>query len=280
MDPGNAPPPSAQAKSNVHATVSKQGRTLNLRPYLVTTVLVIAVLIPVYILGSGFWHMASGIEGRVQWENCVRNLRYLDLALRVYALEDPLKRFPALSSEPGRLMFDNAHVLTRPTSDTPRVRDMEMLICPSDSDMSHVEEKEDSLKFMLNDRSYFYLGYAVQSDEEVERFIAAYREAIEKRRGFEDDLTVDQQGAASTVYRLRDGIERSLASDGSDGAASRIRSRIPIVIERPGNHKPGDGANVLYMDGHIEWILYPGKWPLSERTIQALQSIDTASSLE
>ncbi|MBX7256516.1 MAG: hypothetical protein K1Y02_09160 [Candidatus Hydrogenedentes bacterium] len=146
--------------------------------------------------------------------------------------------------------------------------------------MSHVEENEDNLEFMLNDRSYFYLGYAVQSDEDVERFITAYRESIEKDRGFEGDLTVDQEGVKGTVYRLRDGIERSLTSDGSDGAASRLRSRIPIVIERPGNHKPGDGANVLYMDGHVEWILYPGKWPLSERTIQALQSIDTASSIE
>jgi len=29
------------------------------------------------------------------------------------------------------------------------------------------------------------------------------------------------------------------------------------------NHIPG-GANVLYMDGHVEFIKYPGKFPLTQ----------------
>ena len=31
------------------------------------------------------------------------------------------------------------------------------------------------------------------------------------------------------------------------------------------NHVPG-GSNVLYMDGHVEFIRYPGKFPVSKLT--------------
>jgi prepilin-type processing-associated H-X9-DG protein len=28
------------------------------------------------------------------------------------------------------------------------------------------------------------------------------------------------------------------------------------------NHVPG-GSNVLYMDGHVEWVRYQSKWPIA-----------------
>jgi prepilin-type processing-associated H-X9-DG protein len=69
-----------------------------------------------------------------------------------------------------------------------------------------------------------------------------------------------------TVYRLREGIERFMITDINNPAASAMaQSELAIMWDiisaEPGglaamNHVPG-GCNVLYFDGHVEWIRYP-----------------------
>ena len=51
------------------------------------------------------------------------------------------------------------------------------------------------------------------------------------------------------------------------------QSEIPVLIERPWNHKPA-GGNVLFMDGHVAFIRYPGAWPMTEATIGTLEALD------
>lgn len=74
-------------------------------------------------------------------------------------------------------------------------------------------------------------------------------------------------GGGDTVYRLREGVERFMITDINNPAAgSRAQSDIWIMFDgiskniKYFNHVPG-GANVLYMDGHVEFIRYPGKVP-------------------
>ena len=76
-------------------------------------------------------------------------------------------------------------------------------------------------------------------------------------------------GGSNTLYRLREGIERFLITDINNPAASaKAQSEIFIyadkIQEDPQhfNHVPG-GGNVLYMDGHVEFIKYPGEFPFS-----------------
>ena len=45
------------------------------------------------------------------------------------------------------------------------------------------------------------------------------------------------------------------------------------MIERLGNHKP-EGGYVLYLDGHVEFVRYPGKWPMTKTTIGLLRELD------
>ncbi|MCL4693242.1 MAG: hypothetical protein KJ060_12125 [Candidatus Hydrogenedentes bacterium] len=68
--------------------------------------------------------------------------------------------------------------------------------------------------------------------------------------------------------RLREGIERYLITDINNPAgSSRAQSEIWVAADSVDlfpdefNHVPG-GANVLYMDGHVEFIRYPGEWPV------------------
>ncbi|MFA6242822.1 MAG: DUF1559 domain-containing protein [Candidatus Hydrogenedentales bacterium] len=71
-------------------------------------------------------------------------------------------------------------------------------------------------------------------------------------------------------YRLREGIERFLISDiNNPAASSQAQSTIYIMHDDVSgdnsgnfNHVPG-GGNVLYMDGHVSFIRYPGETPFS-----------------
>ena len=75
--------------------------------------------------------------------------------------------------------------------------------------------------------------------------------------------------SGSTVYRLREGIERFMITDINNPAAgamaqSEIFIMADLVATVPAlfNHVPG-GANVLFMDGHVEFIRYPGDAPVA-----------------
>ena len=98
-------------------------------------------------------------------------------------------------------------------------------------------------------------------------------------------------GGSETFYRLREGIERFLITDINNPAGSaKAQSEVHVMwdytaantMEYYGdssssitgsilfNHLPG-GANVLYMDGHVEFQKYPGgKWPSHEAAANAL----------
>ena len=55
-------------------------------------------------------------------------------------------------------------------------------------------------------------------------------------------------------------------------------SKIPLLIERPGHHD--NGAHVLFMDGHVEFIDYPGKFPMTEEFISELEKISAMKGTE
>lgn len=86
----------------------------------------------------------------------------------------------------------------------------------------------------------------------------------------------------STVYRLREGIERFMITDinnpaGSAQAQSELAVMYDTINTWPGDfsHIPG-GANTLYMDGHVKFLRYPSDFPASRawaRIIEAAGSM-------
>jgi len=76
-------------------------------------------------------------------------------------------------------------------------------------------------------------------------------------------------GEDVTVYRLREGIERFFITDINNPAASAMaQSELAVFYDQitgnieSFNHIPG-GCNVLYMDGHVEFLKYPSTFPVS-----------------
>ncbi len=76
-------------------------------------------------------------------------------------------------------------------------------------------------------------------------------------------------GEHLTLYRLREGIERFFITDINNPAASaRAQSELPVQFDNVSiqannfSHVPG-GANVLYVDGHVDFLRYPSEHPVS-----------------
>ncbi len=78
-------------------------------------------------------------------------------------------------------------------------------------------------------------------------------------------------GGGTTIYHLREGIERFLITDINNPAGSaQAQSTIFVMLDTFGagagiewfNHIPG-GCNVLYMDGHASFVRYPGDEPVT-----------------
>lgn len=76
-------------------------------------------------------------------------------------------------------------------------------------------------------------------------------------------------GGSNTLYRLREGIERFLITNINNAAQSaQAQSTVFIMMDLLStdpanfNHVPG-GSNVLYLDGHVDFIRYPTQEPVT-----------------
>jgi prepilin-type N-terminal cleavage/methylation domain-containing protein/prepilin-type processing-associated H-X9-DG protein len=76
-----------------------------------------------------------------------------------------------------------------------------------------------------------------------------------------------------TIFRLKEGVERFIITDiNNAGSANLSQSSLTVTWDNIAsdmtsgtqfNHVPG-GANVLYMDGHVDFVKYPGAFPASK----------------
>jgi len=85
-------------------------------------------------------------------------------------------------------------------------------------------------------------------------------------RVFSDNVNVNDL----TVYHLKEGIERFFIRDINNPAATAMaQSEVPVMMDDLNagvveymNHIPG-GCNVMFMDGHVEFLRWPGKHPVT-----------------
>ena len=132
------------------------------------------------------------------------------------------------------------------------------------------------------DASYSYVGYAIPKDNHY----------FQNWPGFDPPEIISEAGLGLLLYslipifttpekdfslthpatgetlrmsRLREGIERFFITDiNNPGGASAAQSDLAVMwdvlsaIVEDFNHIPG-GSNVLYMDGHVEFIRWPSK---------------------
>jgi len=89
-----------------------------------------------------------------------------------------------------------------------------------------------------------------------------------------DVMTGVGNGGGDTIYRLKEGNERFMITDVNQPQTSAMaQSRLWAMMDVFGNyeaiayfnHVPG-GCNVLFMDGHVDWIPYVAPTPGTDQT--------------
>jgi prepilin-type processing-associated H-X9-DG protein len=237
-------------------------------------------------------------------EVSMQNLLQIGLAFKVYAARDPENLWPPLSAQPAQLAVEANAIYPEYISNA------EAFISPAHPDAKPLSRraKEDPLS-VIADHSYWYLGYAIPDEETGLAFLDHYREQANARVSLLSDIEL----GSHPVFRLRQGlvqfrIEGKLPNDrlmryigGKPAPVSQAnaiaelnklavlnplsssraahassfaipQSTIPVMIERPGLHE--NGANVLFYDGHVEFVQYPGPFPMTQKFINALESLD------
>jgi len=195
--------------------------------------------------------------------------------------------------------------------------DLNILLCPSDPDAEEVlmesVYKGGELDIChLTAFSYVYTGWAARpqdyligdgDDNMMEPELGVTVSAAlamklglllwdvaDENRSNHDDLTfVHEDRGPVRAWRLREGIERFFITDINYPAAStEAQSEIVVMYDHIGpprsnlgycifNHVPG-GCNVLYMDGHVEFLRYPSKYPVSRTWAWVATYIDELSA--
>jgi prepilin-type N-terminal cleavage/methylation domain-containing protein/prepilin-type processing-associated H-X9-DG protein len=174
--------------------------------------------------------------------------------------------------------------------------DLQIMICPSDADartnlkeqswFHHAEDSDNPIDpGCFFDASYVYNAWtATEEDEAIALYTYLYVFAPGSAAGrvaiMDDDLDLSDtpfegwgNADSNTLYRMREGIERFMITDINNPAASALaQSEVVVMVDEFGadmsglpnfNHVPG-GVNVLYMDGHVEWVGYKSKFPCTE----------------
>lgn len=201
--------------------------------------------------------------------------RQVGLVLRMYVQESGDDFFPPLRTTPGGLLFGVDEAVPEELT----AEYSKLLLRDSGVGPSQTAEVLESAVPIEND--FFYLGYAITSEEEMAAFAAAYRERLADGGDFTEDLPVAAgTGTWGGDAILRLSTETVYAPQGSelyqgkgDPYTSERRSSVPLTIEKPG-HYHVSGAYVLYADGYSEFIDYPGKWPMTEATINLLLELE------
>ena len=216
--------------------------------------------------------------------SCQNNLKQWGLVFKMYANESKGEKFPPIADP--MMYCSNMDELIKfagcpqGSSIYPEyLTDMNIWMCPSDVDNS--ADFRDGGPFgtgLFNDAagnpilecfdgiSYQYLGWAIMSDDEVLLAYPLVEDLLDDLMEPDDDFT---EPGGHTFYRFREGIERFFISDINNPAATAVaQSELPVqwdylTTDVSGyNHVPG-GCNVLYMDGHVKWIRYPGEFPVT-----------------
>ena len=240
--------------------------------------------------------------------SCANNLRQMGLSLKMYANESagefpPLQRYVGEACEIKNtrvFMFDGLSMYPEYLTES------RVLVCPSGLDAVQQERggrwnRPDGPQgdraggsvnpCLLDQLSYFYANWIFKTEWITEEgtgdvsqpFLDGLRSVLEDPdvEPMESSWSfIDDFGESRHVLRLKEGIERFQITDINNPSKADIsQSRVAVMFDRIDldplgfNHLPG-GGNVLYMDGHVEWVKYPGPFPVNRAWATLVNELD------
>jgi prepilin-type processing-associated H-X9-DG protein len=210
---------------------------------------------------------------------CASNLKRIGGFVSNFADQSEGNVYPRVSTDPYQLYIADVQPESPHGKMVPNhIPDLELFVCPSDIYTPIL------MPGQLPDGPYWYVGYAFANQEELEALHAAWMKSAKEGFAFDTDIPVEAgtgTAGGDAILRLRKGVEEVYAEKGitdEDGNPVTAAS-IPLMIEHMGadafftyfNHVPG-GSHVLFLDGHVEFVKYPG-WPITVESVQLLNEM-------
>jgi prepilin-type processing-associated H-X9-DG protein len=153
--------------------------------------------------------------------------------------------------------------------------------CPSQELPPRTRDEE-----LIDDQSYFYLPHVVLDDIRGKRYAEALRALMSERAEIAFNIEVPNgygSNKKDELLRADQGVARHFVEysnipdyDMQKAVHAAVDAQIPIIVEWPSHH-PEPGSHVLYLDGHVEFLKYPGPFPMTEHFIEAMRQLDQLS---
>jgi prepilin-type N-terminal cleavage/methylation domain-containing protein/prepilin-type processing-associated H-X9-DG protein len=230
--------------------------------------------------------------------SCANNLKQWGLVLKMYSNESKGGKFPRLNVWPPD--DDIAFSPFVPSIYPEYLSDPKVYLCPSDANGDLTQFQDAAGEWCIArgpddggcsdkvDDSYAYFAWLLdrvtddpllidaegRSKQALDWAFSVIAKVGESFDNIDKDLESfsgeDGNNGSDTYYRLREGIERFLITDINNAAASaQAQSEIFVMLDVLStnvgdfSHIPG-GSNVLFMDGHVEFIKYPSDPPVTK----------------
>jgi prepilin-type processing-associated H-X9-DG protein len=175
----------------------------------------------------------------------------------MYAMEDPDKLYPPVAPYDDLWIFETKAMYPEYLSD------LSILVSPDDPDsdelVAELKAMQETGEFdwervaRIAAKNFVYAGWAVTSLDQIP-------ELAERRRGVRAEVynsnLVNDDGDL-LFHRMNDEVERFFVTDQNDpGASAKAQSEIFLMFEtlRAGMDKREKGGNVLFSDGHVEYL--------------------------
>jgi prepilin-type processing-associated H-X9-DG protein len=174
--------------------------------------------------------------------SCQNNLKEIILALQIHAGENN-GHFPLPSEDQGYFMF-GGDLLSK--------LDLALLQCPAEGG-DNAEHYDDGTVYA--DSDYIYLGFGIRDQAAMDAFVEAC---------VEHEMDMGVLASPGGIPGPRGDIV-TLRANLSDPAS------IPVLIEYA-VHEPR-GGNVVYLDGHVEFVKYGSKFPMTDEFFGAIEKL-------
>ncbi len=238
-------------------------------PLIVILLLVMALPVLIAIVGilaAILLPAMSRAREAARRATCQGNLKQMAMVCSLHA-EEHGGLYPELLASPGEFCMDPAKISAQ------HLTDPDFLVCPSDDTPPPLSG---SIEERVTDDSYFYLGYVVTNEDEGRAFVDAYRQNAATGDGFEGDLPAPPgagTGGSDRFLRLRTDPNAMLPNQsGLPPGAIPALAEIPVMFDRPDNHIP-PGINVLYLDGHVEFLRMDERFPAQQWFLDELAEL-------